>query len=419
MTEQEMTQQEIVPRRTESVEDKFQPIIIPPQPTGRRLIVFAEGTSRADMAKMLKEATGTEALSASMAGSESSALRLAGASGNPLIIEQFGVAAVGGSPESAASAAGVLASFSDVEDTRPEFWMFAVSDPPWEDTAAGTWGLEAVNCLGSGRTGAGIKLAVLDTGIDLGHPDFAGRQIVAESFVPNETADDVQGHGTHCCGTAASAATLGNNLPRRYGVAPGVTLYMGKVLNNRGSGREIDIIAGMEWAVGQGCEVISMSLGRATTPNEQFDPAYERVGRIALDRGCLIIAAAGNESDRRYGYVAPVGAPANSPSIMAVAAVGSASDIASFSCGGVGIGAVDVAGPGVAVFSTWPRPQMYKKLQGTSMATPHVAGIAALWAESNPTLRGQTLWDQLVASARSIQGLSAVDVGAGLVQSPP
>jgi subtilisin len=419
MTEQEVQDEPIVPRRTDVESENFQAIFIPPQPRGRRLILFAEGTSAADMAKMLKEATATEALSASMAGSESGALRLAGASGSPLIVEQFAVAAVGGGTERAASAANILSGFADVEDTRPEFWMFALSDPPWEDTAAGTWGLDAVNALQSSKDGSGIKLAVLDTGIDLGHPDFAGRTIVAESFVPNETVDDVQGHGTHCCGTAACAALLGNNLPGRYGVAPGVQLHMGKVLNNRGSGREIDIIAGMEWAVGQGCEVISMSLGRATMPNEPFDPAYERIANIALNRGSLIIAAAGNESDRRYGYIAPVGAPANSPSILAVAAIGSDGGVASFSSGGVGTGAVDVCGPGVAIFSSVPRPQLYKKLGGTSMATPHVAGIAALWAQADPASRGRALWEKLMSSARPINGLPVRDIGAGLVQSPP
>lgn len=400
-----------------AVSEKFRPIVIPPQPTGRRIITFHKGVSSSEMAKLLKQATGSDSVSASAAGSESAALQQTNATGHPLVIERFGLAAVGGGAERAASAAGMLATFAEVADVRPEFWMFALGDPPWEDSATSTWGLDAVNCLASKANGNGIKLAVLDTGIDLGHPDFAGRHIVTDTFVADETVDDLQGHGTHCAGTAASAYAGGGNLPR-YGVAQSVELHVGKVLNNRGSGRELDIIAGIEWAIGQGCQVISMSLGRATAPNEPFIPAYEDIAKIALEEGCLIVCAAGNDSDRRYGYVAPVGSPANAPSIMAVAAIGSDGGIASFSCGGTGVGKVDVCAPGVAVFSSVPRPQLYKKLPGTSMACPHVAGIAALWAQSDAKLRGQKLWDKLIATAINVGGLKPIDVGAGLVQAP-
>ena len=191
----------------------------------------------------------------------------------------------------------------------------------------------------------------------------------------------MQGHGTHTAGTIAGLlADGGGNLPR-YGVAPGVALHVGKVLSNAGSGRELDIVAGIEWAIEEGCAVVSMSLGRAVAVDEEPDPIYEDVGARALEAGCLIVAAAGNESDRRYNYIAPVGAPANAPSIMAVAAIGADGGIAGFSCGGTGKAAVDIAGPGVGVFSSVPRPQLYAKFAGTSMACPHVAGVAALWAQ--------------------------------------
>ena len=159
-------------------------------------------------------------------------------------------------------------------------------------------------------------------------------------------------------------------------------------------------------------------LGRATGPQEPFDPLYEDIAAEALEAGCLIVAAAGNDSDRRYRYVAPVSSPANAPSIMAVAAIEADGSVAPYSNGGVGTGRIDMAAPGSGVFSSVPRPQLYRTLSGTSMACPHVAGIAALWAQSDPTLRGQRLWDRLVAAAQPLAGQSATDIGKGLVKAP-
>jgi subtilisin family serine protease len=194
---------------------------------------------------------------------------------------------------------------------------------------------------------------------------------------------------------------------------------VGKVLNNRGSGRERDILTGMMWAIEQGCDVISMSLGGAVQIGEAYNPEYEELALLALDRGSLIVAAAGNESTRANGYVAPVGSPANCPSIMAVAAVDQSLSVAEFSSGGINSngGEVDIAGPGVGVFSSVPEPQRYDIFSGTSMACPHVAGVAALRAQGDTTLRGQALWDELVSTASALDG-SQQDVGAGLVTAP-
>ena len=282
-----------------------------------------------------------------------------------------------------------------------------------------TWGLQATRVLESPWTGSGIRVAVLDTGFDSSHPDFAGRAVVEQSFVAGETTQDRQGHGTHCIGTS-----MGTRQPSplpRYGVAYEAAIFVGKVLNNQGSGGDGDILAGINWAVQQKCSVVSMSLGAATFPGQKPSTVFENMARRALALGTLIVAAAGNESDRRTHppFVAPVGHPANCPSIMAVGAVDAAFEVAFFSCAGQepNGGQVDIAGPGMDVYSTWLMPQRYNTISGTSMATPHVAGIAALYAQANPGISAVDLWTRLVKSARNV-GLSADDGGSGLVQAP-
>lgn len=135
-------------------------------------------------------------------------------------------------------------------------------------------------------------------------------------------------------------------------------------------------------------------------------PSYTAAGQAALNNGCLIIAAAGNSG-------AATGYPAKSPTIMSVASLDATLTPSSFS----NFGKVEIAAPGRDVFSSWPRPTRYKTISGTSMATPHVAGCAALWAETSPNMRGLTLWRKLQASARRLP-FPARRVGAGLVQAP-
>jgi subtilisin len=269
-----------------------------------------------------------------------------------------------------------------------------------------TWGLSVCKVPASHFDGNGIKTAVLDTGFDLGHPEFAGRQIVSNTFV-GQPVQDLHGHGTHTAGTACGPQSPPGSI-QRYGIAFRSQMHIGKVLSNSGSGTQAQVLAGMNWAIANKCAVISMSLGASIA----VQPSYTAAGQAALNAGCLIIAASGNAS-QRPGNIAPCGAPGNSPTIMSVAALDSSLRVASFSCGGK----VDIAGPGVNVFSSWPRPKLHNTISGTSMATPHVAGCATLWAQSSPSLRGAALRAKLTSTARHLP-FPASDVGAGLVQAP-
>ena len=293
------------------------------------------------------------------------------------------------------------------------------------DESQATWGLQVTNVLKSSFSGRDIRVAVLDMGIDFTtdenggpkfHPDFEGRTIVTASFVPGvKSAKDGAGHGTHCIGTACGPRKPAS--VRRYGIAYEADIYAGKVLNDQGSGADGWIIAGIEWAISRGCQIVSMSLGSTVEPGETFDQVFEEVAKRALDVGTLIIAAAGNDS-MRPELTAPVNGPANCPSIMAVAAIDSAGRVARFSAGEINPngGEVNIAAPGVKVFSSFP-PNGHETLSGTSMATPHVAGIAALYAQANPNARGRKLWELIVNNASALDfGPSAV--GRGLVEAP-
>jgi subtilisin family serine protease len=286
--------------------------------------------------------------------------------------------------------------------------------PTFADTAQATWGMQAVQAPSSPRSGKGIRVAVLDTGFDTTHPDFAGRNVTTQSFVAGEPPQDGHGHGTHCIGTSCGPRTPSTG--PRYGIAYEADIFAGKVLSNAGSGSDAQILAGINWAVTNRCHVLSMSLGADVM---QPHPPYSAAGRRALQRGSLIIAAAGNNADRRAGNVGFVGSPANSPEIMAVGALEQQLDMTFFSARSLPArgGQVDIAGPGFQVLSSWPLPTRYRTISGTSMATPHVAGVAALWAEATGR-RGLELWATLCAESQRLMQLS-LDVGSGLCIAAP
>ncbi|MEA5595442.1 S8 family peptidase [Rivularia sp. UHCC 0363] len=341
--------------------------------------------------------------------------------------ESIGVAVVDAPPEQISTNTRAIDD-SPILFVEPERYVYPIVDVPTArnvkpqadfDESQATWGLQVTGVadLDTSISGIGIKVAVLDTGLDLTHPDFQNRKIVSKSFVEYDV-QDVDGHGTHCAGTACGS--LNPSESPRYGIAYDAELYVSKIFPNKKDPSYTDsgLIQAMEWAIASGCQIISMSVGADFQPGDTYSRVYEAVARRALNRGTLIIAAAGNESDRSQGNIVPVGSPANCPSIMAVGAIDSDLQIYEFSCGGINPegGEINIAAPGVNVYSSIPMPDNYDNMSGTSMATPHVAGIAALYAQVTG-LRGQELWNVIIQNARDIN-LPQRDVGAGLVQAP-
>lgn len=278
------------------------------------------------------------------------------------------------------------------------------------DDEHATWGIHATNVLKSKYTGKGVRIAILDTGIHTDHPDFADRKIRAVSFV-GRTANDLDGHGTHCAGIAVGNVSQSHGF--RYGVAPHAQLYVAKVLKNNGEGEDNFVLAGIEWALENKCKVISMSLGSAVKNGETYYESYETVARRALKSGTLLVAAAGNDSRRKRGVIKPVNHPANCPSILSVSAVDHQYQVADFSCGGSRKkgNQVNITAPGVDIISCTKKG--YDVLSGTSMATPFVAGMAALLWEKYPNVTGDAIWKKLVNEARGLN-LRSSDAGAGI-----
>jgi subtilisin family serine protease len=306
------------------------------------------------------------------------------------------------------------------------------------------WGVEAVGAIDCAFSGAGIKVAVLDTGIDAGHEAFRGLRLTQRDFTGEGDGDRV-GHGTHCAGTIAGRDINGY----RYGVAPGVEeLLVGKVLGDDGGSTDA-LMRAMLWALDAGAHVMSMSLGldfpglvaQWTESGMALQPATSRAlegyrdnlrlfGRLAdvirasgpYGPAALVVAATGNESQREavVPYTIGVAPPAASEGFVAVAALRRTSDgaleVADFSNSGA-----SVAAPGVDILSA-SAGGGFTVMSGTSMATPHVAGVAALWAESLLASAGRIdlglLLARLTGTSQELPGVDSLDAGAGLVRAP-
>ncbi|MEU5980130.1 S8 family serine peptidase [Streptomyces sp. NPDC047315] len=273
-----------------------------------------------------------------------------------------------------------------------------------------------------GHDGKGVKIAVLDTGIDGTHPDLAGKVVAEQNFTTTADAKDRNGHGTHVASTAAGSGAKSGGAHK--GAAPGAQLLNGKVLDDDGWGSDSEILAGMEWAVAQGAHVVNMSLGKDDAPG--IDPLEAAVNQLTADKGVLFAVAAGNSGPR----ASSVGSPGSAEAALTVGAVDDADALADFSSRGprVGDGGVkpDVTAPGVAITAAaapgsvlaeryGQSPDGYLTIEGTSMATPHVAGAAAILKQRHPTWTPAELKGALTGSAK--QGAYGIfEGGAGRIQ---
>ncbi|MBK7278260.1 MAG: S8 family serine peptidase [Betaproteobacteria bacterium] len=342
----------------------------------------------------------------------------------------------------------------DVEAAAPSMPIRLISTAslgmplPVESRDSAAWGIKAVGASDSARTGKGVKVAILDTGLCRSHPAFKDPDIrvTPRNFVGGDPLDvtDFDGHGTHCAGVIFGRDVDG----MRIGVARGITdVLIGKVVG--GEGPTLDGLAdAINWAHLEGAHVLSMSLGIDFEAHRQafidqgmpgpqatsmalvdyaacirlFDRLAEHVGdRHHTHRGMLIVAAAGNESNRPI-YRVKVAPPAGASGVLSVGAVGMGGrgqlEVAAFSNHGPWFCA-----PGVGIVSA-SKDGGLESRDGTSMAVPHVAGVAALWAQariatSRPgTFEADRVLRDIEDHLKRIEGADPDDVGGGLVQAP-
>lgn len=265
----------------------------------------------------------------------------------------------------------------------------------------------------AGYTGKGAKVAVLDTGVDAGHPDLRGRIVETRNFSEAADALDRVGHGTHVASTVAGTGAASHG--ERRGVAPQADLLIGKVLDDEGSGTDSSVIAGMEWAAPR-ADVVNMSLGGG--PTDGTDPLSLALNDLTKTHGTLFVVAAGND-----GLVGSVGAPGTADAALTVGAVDARDRLAEFSSRGPRghVAKPEIVAPGVDIIAAraegtamgTPTGAAYTRASGTSMATPHVAGAAALLAAKHPDWEPSRLKAALVGTADPATGGDAYERGAG------
>jgi subtilisin family serine protease len=276
----------------------------------------------------------------------------------------------------------------------------------------------------AGYDGTGMTVAVLDSGIDSNHPDLEGKVVAEQNFTADETTDDQHGHGTHVAATIAGTGEASDGL--RQGVAPGADLINAKVLNSAGSGSISDIIEGMEWAAQEGASILNMSLGGGVT--DGTDPMSLAVNTISEEYNVLFVISAGNSGPGDESVTAPGAAD----DALTVAAFDKEGEIASFSSRGPRTGdyaiTPHIAAPGVGVQAAradgtsmgTPIDDYYTAANGTSMAAPHIAGVAAMFAQKQQEdgdFDAEVVKSALVSTAGPSDEYTVFEQGGGLVDA--
>jgi subtilisin len=289
---------------------------------------------------------------------------------------------------------------------EPVIEVYLITDPIYQQELDNTWGVKRIGAgsvHSDGRLGSGVKVAIIDSGIDNTHPELAGNYIGGYDFADKDNDPmDKDGHGTHVAGTVA-AVRNGSGV---VGAAPAAELYALKVFGDDGSGDYSAVIAALDWAVKNGIQVTNNSYGSGD-PGSTVKAAFDN----AAAAGILHVAAAGN-SGLPSGRGDNVGYPARFDSVLAVAASDSSDYRARFSSTGP---AVELIAPGVSIRSTIPGGD-YASYNGTSMASPHVAGVAALVWAAAPNLSPAGVRAILTDTAQDL-GLLATQQGNGLVRA--
>jgi subtilisin family serine protease len=299
-----------------------------------------------------------------------------------------------------------------LDAAAPKVWLDGLRQPVLEQSVPQ---VGAPAAWASGFTGEGVTVAVVDTGVDTAHPDLAGKVVASRSFVEFEDELDRVGHGTHVASTVAGTGAASGG--RYKGVAPGAKLVGAKVCVSFGCA-ESWILAGMHWAVTeQRAQVVNMSLGGADSPGT--DPVEQAVEDLTAQYGALFVVAAGNAGGDRT-----VGSPASADAALAVGAVDKQDTLAAFSSRGPRVGdsalKPDISAPGVDITAALSKDsgrgapgEQYMTISGTSMATPHVAGAAAILVQRRPGWTPEQVKAALMASAAPNPQIGVFAQGAG------